>query len=775
MQTIDDANPKKKDPILMPLRAAYIKELTVLKKLRKSHILFFICVFGLASLCLTNGFAIPADDFDFPTPNGVGNIEDNPEPIQKAPQFIFGSADFEKMRDLPPESQDYQLGTKVGLIRIPTRDDPNRSWICTGFLVGPDLFLTNHHCIHDDAGLLPLGNARIYMDYYQDRDVDPTLGGITARVSEILRMDEPKDYALLRLDNPIGDTYGWLELDTTTRPSAGQNVKIIHHSAGRSKEISRRNSQIVDIPADFISEFPELNYALGYLADTERGASGAPVFMLDGTGVVAINHSGWFYRIDGEIFRQFNAGTLMTHIVPEIQQWLPGDTPPDIVDSGFDLVVENPRVNTEHVFPGESFTLSVTVRNQGVGAAPATTLQFYESFDATITVLDIPIDTASVGSLEPAATSEVSVTIPTFSIGTSYYGACIETVANETDPNNNCSTGVSVTVSTTPPPPSPGGISFNPPTIDNQTFTVNVAILPVPLPIATGGTPPYAYTLSPIPDGLHFDEVTQILSGTPSPLAEGITNTTYTATDAIGESASLEFTIEVLEEGIPADSPVDVNGDGVVNVADLVIVAMAYGTQVPPGTDLPADVNSDGVVNLPDLILVARAIDAASGGANAPSLVNIETVAEVSNALSDRNLAYRNVAVALVDARKLEKGIPETVLKVLQHLLIEMEMAEKPESTALLPNYPNPFNPETWIPYHLAKDAEVTLTIYNVRGVAVRELTLGHQAAGVYQSKHRAAYWDGKNQLGEKVASGLYFYTLTAGDFTATRKMLIAK
>ncbi|MDE0423622.1 MAG: trypsin-like peptidase domain-containing protein [Candidatus Poribacteria bacterium] len=98
-----------------------------------------------------------------------------------------------------------------------------------------------------------------------------------------------------------------------------------------------------------------------------------------------------------------------------------------------------------------------------------------------------------------------------------------------------------------------------------------------------------------------------------------------------------------------------------------------------------------------------------------------------------------------------------------------------PKETVLLTNYPNPFNPETWIPYQLAKPAEVTVTIYAADGKLVRRLALGHQPAGVYQSKSRAAYWDGKNDVGESVASGLYFYTLKAGEFTATRKMLIRK
>ena len=98
-----------------------------------------------------------------------------------------------------------------------------------------------------------------------------------------------------------------------------------------------------------------------------------------------------------------------------------------------------------------------------------------------------------------------------------------------------------------------------------------------------------------------------------------------------------------------------------------------------------------------------------------------------------------------------------------------------PKETALHPNYPNPFNPETWIPYQLQKPADVQISIYNQSGVLVRELSLGYQEAGQYVSRSRAAYWDGRNQVGEPVASGIYFYTLTAEDFSATRKMLILK
>ena len=100
---------------------------------------------------------------------------------------------------------------------------------------------------------------------------------------------------------------------------------------------------------------------------------------------------------------------------------------------------------------------------------------------------------------------------------------------------------------------------------------------------------------------------------------------------------------------------------------------------------------------------------------------------------------------------------------------------EIPEKTALLPNYPNPFNPETWIPYQLAAPADVTLTIYAADGKVVRTLEMGHQPIGTYQDRNRAAYWDGNNEIGEPVVSGVYFYTLTAGNFTATRKMVIQK
>lgn len=98
-----------------------------------------------------------------------------------------------------------------------------------------------------------------------------------------------------------------------------------------------------------------------------------------------------------------------------------------------------------------------------------------------------------------------------------------------------------------------------------------------------------------------------------------------------------------------------------------------------------------------------------------------------------------------------------------------------PSQTRLLTNYPNPSNPETWIPYELSEDADVEINIYTLAGQQVRRLVLGHKPAGFYVEKAKAAYWDGKNESGEYVASGVYFYNIKAGDFIKTRKMVISK
>jgi hypothetical protein len=107
--------------------------------------------------------------------------------------------------------------------------------------------------------------------------------------------------------------------------------------------------------------------------------------------------------------------------------------------------------------------------------------------------------------------------------------------------------------------------------------------------------------------------------------------------------------------------------------------------------------------------------------------------------------------------------------------LVKIQYNPVPELTRLLQNYPNPFNPETWIPFELSQDAEVSIKIYDVTGHLVRILPVGFQPAGIYSSRTKAAYWDGKTETGETVASGIYFYNITIGDYSQTRRMVILK
>ena len=199
----------------------------------------------------------------------------------------------------------------------------------------------------------------------------------------------------------------------------------------------------------------------------------------------------------------------------------------------------------------------------------------------------------------------------------------------------------------------------------------------------------------------------------------------------------------------------DVNRDGRVSILDLILVAQQLGKRVTAGSAV--DINGDGVVSILDLIRVAQGIAGSSAappvGTESADAATIEAWIAQARLEDDGSLAFK-------------QGIEN-----LENLLASLI----PEETALLHNYPNPFNPETWIPYQLAHAADVTLTIYDMNGQLVRRLAVGHQAAGMYRSRSRAAYWDGRNHLGESVASGLYFYTLTAGEFSATRRMLILK
>ena len=216
-----------------------------------------------------------------------------------------------------------------------------------------------------------------------------------------------------------------------------------------------------------------------------------------------------------------------------------------------------------------------------------------------------------------------------------------------------------------------------------------------------------------------------------------------------------------IQERIPIPQTLlwDINNDGVVNIQDLILVSNSFDMETP---DHPkVDVNKDGSVDIIDLLLVAAHFgESNNSAAPAKSMpIPAEQAALVDEWLTEARFADDGSDV-------FQQGIA-----TLEHLI----HTTAPTETALLPNYPNPFNPETWIPYDLAEDANIQIDIYNLKGESVRRLSVGFQTAGTYRTSARAAYWDGRNAVGEPAASGVYFYTFQAGQFKATRQMIILK
>ena len=203
-------------------------------------------------------------------------------------------------------------------------------------------------------------------------------------------------------------------------------------------------------------------------------------------------------------------------------------------------------------------------------------------------------------------------------------------------------------------------------------------------------------------------------------------------------------------------SAYDVNGDGTVDNTDASLVAAAMGT-----SEAKYDVDRSGTVDFLDLLLVFDNRDDAAAGA--PTVVGMKLSAVQRDVLEAQ--------IELLIATGDRSPAAMRTLVYLQQLLA----TARPEKTQVLANYPNPFNPETWIPYQLARDTTVKITIYTPQGVVIRTLELGHQSAGYYTGRDRAAYWDGRNAQGEQVASGVYFYQFETDDLSSLRKMVILK
>ena len=219
---------------------------------------------------------------------------------------------------------------------------------------------------------------------------------------------------------------------------------------------------------------------------------------------------------------------------------------------------------------------------------------------------------------------------------------------------------------------------------------------------------------------------------------------------------------------LPQALPWDINNDGVIDIQDLLLVASSFGAET---FEYPkVDVNQDGNVDIIDLLFVAAHFGESTGTAapQRPAPLLPKHVDHIEKWLTEARLTDNGSNI-------FRQGIAN--LEVLINSVI-------PERSALLPNYPNPFNPETWIPYDLAEDADLHIHIYDLKGESVRRINIGFQSAGTYRTQSRATYWDGRNSVGESVASGTYLYTLTAqyrnhnlseSQFRATRRMVIVK
>ena len=483
------------------------------------------------------------------------------------------------------------------------------------------------------------------------------------------------------------------------------------------------------------------------------------------------------------------------------------------------LFLESVQPSQSTLTPGERFTLTATVRNDGSTTSTRTAVAFYSSDDNSITSRDTSIGTDFVSAIAARGTSQASRTLNApDAVGTYYYGACIG------DGTSSCEV-VSITVV-------------------EETIVADFERPPMYWVDADDGT------------------LQSLMDSEIEPFASGIRNANSIAVDMAGGKV---YWAQQTGENAGRIRRADLSGSNVELVRALNNLPQGIAVDASNGklyvTNARGKIqrmNLDGRNYEPDLIVNLDsprgiAVDAAGGkvywteetGENTGRLQradldgsNVELVRALNNLpqgiavdASNGKLYVTNSRGKIqrmnLDGRDFEwnfitnldspNGIAVDVaagkiywteagkirranlngrnrqdvvtgIGALAGIALSVApvndddapaapgaIAATSDATALHANYPNPFNPETWIPYQLQHAADVTVTIYDLRGTIVRQLLLGHQPAGVYHSRSRAAHWDGRNNLGEPVASGLYFYTLTAGDFSATRKMLIRK
>ena len=233
--------------------------------------------------------------------------------------------------------------------------------------------------------------------------------------------------------------------------------------------------------------------------------------------------------------------------------------------------------------------------------------------------------------------------------------------------------------------------------------------------------------------------------------------------------------LHVVESNDQADLVGDVDQNGQVDLLDFVLIVKHFGEN--PLTNPRTDLNKDGEVNILDLIWMIQFFEEKRKVAAAPSHKHITKATDSNILTSTRQLSQTDIAMLHSFYEKVEgmSGNASQRALVKRFLRQLLGLVEEPLVTKLHANYPNPFNPETWIPYQLATDSDITVRVYSVSGQVVRTLFIGHQTVGYYLSQDKAAYWDGRNEFGEPVASGVYIYELATPTFKETRRLVILK
>ena len=286
------------------------------------------------------------------------------------------------------------------------------------------------------------------------------------------------------------------------------------------------------------------------------------------------------------------------------------------------------------------------------------------------------------------------------------------------------------------------------------------------------------------------------------------------ALEGIGDNVSVTIVSDdgfkgVAQAGDDGDIPIMGGGSFILTAREAATVPISgtgWYNRLGPTAALPMVLRAIEVGDTTPVLAVSGSIVFPVGGASLPrplgsgfqvTVKNLSTSKSVATVTEDEGVDYQLTFVNTETGRAAQVGdileitaqspdpfvgvqplrymVTPTDVKRNHIPLDELVAYEIPAETELLLNYPNPFNPETWIPYRLAEDAFVTLTIYDLSGGLVRRIDVGHRIAAVYESRAKAVHWDGRNGLGERVASGIYFYHLSAGDYSATRKMVISK